>query len=77
MTQLAARASDTIKGDMSDRDRFLTAREAAELLRVNYRTVLREAEAGKIPGRKVGREWRFTEGALREWVGTREADQTG
>lgn len=37
----------------------LTAGEAASLLRVSEKTLLRLARAGTLPGRKVGREWRF------------------
>jgi excisionase family DNA binding protein len=62
-----------ISGDMDDPDRTLNAREAAELLRLNYRLVLIEAEAGRIPARRIGRSWRFSERALRAWL-RREAD---
>lgn len=37
----------------------LTAREAAELLRVSTKTVLSMARQGVLPGTKVGRSWRF------------------
>jgi excisionase family DNA binding protein len=63
----------TIKDGMSsDPDRILTAHQAAQLLRVHYRLVLREAEAGRLPGRRIGREWRFVEGQLLEWLKTQD-----
>ena len=37
----------------------LTMGEVAELLRVSTRTVSRLARARKIPGKKIGKEWRF------------------
>lgn len=53
---------------MSAEDHTLTAKQAAALLHVHYRLVTREAEAGRLPGRKVGRSWRFSEAALRVWL---------
>jgi excisionase family DNA binding protein len=57
-----------ISGNMDDPDRTLNAREAAKLLGVNYRLVLIEAEAGRLPARRIGRSWRFSERALRAWL---------
>jgi excisionase family DNA binding protein len=48
--------------------RVLTTPEAAQYLRVSESVLLREAEAGKIPGRKLGGEWRFTELAVANWL---------
>ncbi len=58
---------------MCDDDSTLTAKQAAEVLQVHYRLVVREAVAGRLPGRKVGRSWRFSEQALRAWL--RNQDQ--
>jgi excisionase family DNA binding protein len=46
----------------------LTAAEAAELLQAEEKTVLALAEAGELPGRKVGGEWRFARAALLRWL---------
>ncbi len=45
----------------------LTAEEAAELLRVEPAVVLELAEAGQLPGRLVGGEWRFAREAVLAW----------
>jgi len=45
-------------------DDVLDLTEAARLLRVSPRTVRTRAKAGLIPGRKVGRDWRFNKEAL-------------
>ncbi|BAM06236.1 helix-turn-helix domain-containing protein [Leptospirillum ferrooxidans] len=37
----------------------LTLPQAAEFLQFHPDWVRREAKAGRIPGRKIGREWRF------------------
>jgi excisionase family DNA binding protein len=42
----------------------LTADEAARYLRVSLKTLYRLAGAGRIPGQKVGRAWRFRQADL-------------
>src|SRR4051794_31761863 len=46
----------------------LTAAEAAELLQADEAVVLELAEAGDLPGRKVGGEWRFARAAVLRWL---------
>src|SRR4051794_21812241 len=46
----------------------LTLDEAAELLRADAATVAVMAENGKVPGRKLGDEWRFNREALLHWL---------
>jgi excisionase family DNA binding protein len=50
--------------------KVLTTPEAAQYLRVSESVLLREAEAGRIPGRKLGGEWRFSELAVANWLNT-------
>jgi len=40
-------------------DRLLTLQEAAEVLRLNARTVREYIKCGEIKGRVIGRRWRF------------------
>ncbi len=40
-------------------DRLLTLREAAEVLRLNPRTVREYVQRGEIEGRIIGGRWRF------------------
>jgi len=44
-----------------------TAEEIASYLRVHPYTVKRLARAGKIPGFKVGGQWRFDVKEIEEW----------
>jgi excisionase family DNA binding protein len=46
----------------------LTAEEAAEFLGFNPVTVRLKARSGEIPGRKIGKEWRFSKRVLLEWL---------
>lgn len=46
---------------------ILTAQEVAKYLRVHPYTVKRLARAGKLPGFKVGGQWRFDKKELEKW----------
>lgn len=50
----------------------MTAKEAAEYLKLNYMTVYKLAQRGKIPASKIGGNWRFKKEILDEWI-TRQA----
>ena len=54
-----------------------TADEIAEYLRVHPYTVKRLARAGKIPGFKVGEQWRFDVQEIEEWKKNRGKVETG
>ena len=49
-------------------DDVLTSAEAAAFLKVGPRTVLDEAKRGRLPGRRVGKEWRFSRKVLEAWL---------
>ncbi len=53
---------------MADQPEILTPQEAAEFLRVPVLTVQRQAKAGRLPGRRIGKEWRFSRTVLLEWM---------
>jgi|SRR5215207_9647367 len=46
----------------------LTPAQAAELLQVAEDEVVELAEAGKLPGRRIGDRWRFSRPALIAWL---------
>jgi excisionase family DNA binding protein len=50
----------------------LTLSQAGELLQVEETALEKLAEAGEVPGRKVGDEWRFARSALIEWLAAGE-----
>ncbi len=53
----------------------MSVRELAEYLRISVHTVYRLAEQGKLPGRKVGKHWRFHRDVIVAWLAThREED---
>jgi len=57
---------------------LLDAREAAAILRMDSRTLIRWARLGQVPEHPLGegrrKLWRFLEHELLEWVETREGD---
>jgi excisionase family DNA binding protein len=50
----------------------MTAEQAAQLLQISERHVIELAEAGKLPGKKLGTVWRFSRDALVAWLATPE-----
>lgn len=46
----------------------LNVEEAAQLLGVSPWTVREQARQGHLPGRKVGKEWRFSRHGLMIWL---------
>ncbi|MDE0497516.1 MAG: helix-turn-helix domain-containing protein [Acidimicrobiaceae bacterium] len=51
-------------GLLDGEDEVLTPDEAAELLKLSKKTVLRHAQRGELPAAKVGRVWRFRRSEL-------------
>lgn len=51
-----------------NREPLLTTAAVAKWLGIAPRTVCLWAECHEIPALKVGRQWRFREGELREWL---------
>ena len=49
---------------------FLTVDEAAALLKVAPQTVRNELAARRLPGKKIGKEWRLSRTALVAYLST-------
>lgn len=47
---------------------ILTATQAAELLGLHVSTVRQHAAAGLIPGKQIGRQWRFVSDAIMAYI---------
>ncbi len=50
---------------------LIDAERAAELLQLHPKTVKKLAQAGALPGMKIGRVWRFRESSLDAWMSAR------
>ena len=53
---------------MAEKD-ILDINGACELLQISIKTFQKLLREETIPGRKIGREWRFSRQALIEWIG--------
>ena len=60
---------------LSTREPLLSTAAVAKWLGVSTRTVCLWAECREIPGLKLGRQWRFRESELREWLDTPSGDK--
>jgi excisionase family DNA binding protein len=56
----------------ADAPEVLTVEQAAELLQVDSDDVHALADAGELPGRRIGDEWRFLRSAVLAWLGGSE-----
>jgi len=52
--------------------RLLTLREAAAILQVSKRTLLRMIQQREVPAFKIGGQWRIRERQFRRWVAEKE-----
>jgi len=53
-----------------NRDEIMTVEEVAKYLKMKPQTVYKWAQEGRIPGTKLGKEWRFRRRILDEWIDT-------
>jgi len=67
----SAKATREVKDVKDSRDgkEILNIEEASAFLGVSTKTFQKVLREGDMPGRKVGREWKFWRRALAEWVG--------
>ncbi len=52
---------------------ILTPSQAAGYLQVDEAIVIKEADSGRLPGQKLGGEWRFLRLAITEWLRSGQA----
>jgi excisionase family DNA binding protein len=52
-----------------DPPEVMNAEQAGQFLQINEQVVIELAEAGQIPGKRLGTTWRFSRTALVAWLG--------
>jgi len=62
------------KGAVEVANKFMTADEVAEYLRLTTAKIYRLSQKGMIPAYKFGREWRFKIERIDQWI---EEQETG
>ncbi|EFK95008.1 DNA binding domain, excisionase family protein [sediment metagenome] len=60
-----------------DETRIMTIEDVAGFLRLSLRTTYQMVTDGKIPGRKIGKQWRFDRNRILEWFNDESAGNTG
>ena len=73
--RLLSRPNRFLEG-FSDMAEVLTTKEAADFLKVHEKTLCRLARQGKVPGNKIGGEWRFMKNDLVRWIQNGNSAQT-
>ena len=68
MFQTCPIENDLMEKLLSNREPLLTTAAVARWFGIAPRTVCLWAECQEIPAIKIGRQWRFREGELREWL---------
>lgn len=58
-----------------DPPEVMTAEQAGQFLQIDERNVVELAEAGKLPGRKLGPVWRFSREAILAWLAADPKDK--
>jgi len=53
-------------------DTVMTIDDLAEYLKLSKSTLYKLCQAGKVPGQKVGRHWRFHKAVIDRWLGDQE-----
>jgi excisionase family DNA binding protein len=54
--------------DVGDSGEVLTVRDVAQYLKLPISTIYALAQRGQLPGRKLGRQWRFFKPGLEAWL---------
>ena len=60
---------------MNDKNRLWTINELVAFLKVSYPTVLNLIKKDKLPAIRLGKQWRVTQKALDEFLGTEKIDE--
>ncbi|MGH7932057.1 MAG: helix-turn-helix domain-containing protein [Candidatus Binataceae bacterium] len=55
---------------MASQDEIFTIKELSEHLRVHPTTIYRLLRQGRLPGFRVGSNWRFNRAAIEQWEKT-------
>lgn len=66
--QLTIGHAEVLRTAGEDRGEVLTLEDAAALLRLPLDALLARVQAGELPGRAFGEEWRFSRAALLDWL---------
>lgn len=58
-------------------DQVLTLEELATYLKIPKSTLYKLVQEGRIPGQKLGKQWRFAKKAIDQWLEQQQSDVRG
>lgn len=58
-------------------DQVLTLEELAVYLKIPKSTLYKLVQEGRIPGQKLGKQWRFAKKAIDQWLEQQQSDVKG
>lgn len=58
-------------------DQVLTLEELAAYLKIPKSTLYKLVQEGRIPGQKLGKQWRFAKKAIDQWLERQQSDVKG
>ena len=58
-------------------DQILTLEELASYLKIPKSTLYKLVQEGRIPGQKLGKQWRFANRAIDQWLEQQQSDVKG
>jgi excisionase family DNA binding protein len=58
-------------------DKYLTVAQLSEYLNIHRTTIYRMLREGRLPGFRIGSDWRFSLKAIEEWVRDQMKNSTG
>ena len=56
-------------------DEVMTIEELATYLKIPKSTLYKQVQEGKVPGQKIGKQWRFGKKAIDRWINESGAGQ--
>jgi excisionase family DNA binding protein len=58
-------------------DQVMTLEELAIYLKLPKSTIYKLVQEGRIPGQKLGKQWRFGKQAIDQWLNTENSNKEG
>jgi excisionase family DNA binding protein len=62
---------------MNEPAEVMTLEELAAYLKLPKSTLYKQVQAGKIPGQKIGKQWRFGKQAIDRWMNNGNLGKSG
>lgn len=61
----------------SQNDQVMTLEELAGYLKIPKSTLYKLVHEGRVPGQKLGKQWRFAKAAIDRWLDSEQANNQG